>query len=433
MMRRLLLACLLLAPTMAHAEVEVDTTRLGHGVRAWYSENDTVPVVHITLTFEGAGSVSDSLGKQGRAALAANMLTEGAGPYDAVGYARAMEDKAIQISADASADRLTVQVHTLREHAEEAGRLLTLALTTPNFAEDDLGRVRAQTLSYLTRLKENPSYVASRRFEEVAFAGHPYASPVYGTLRSLTGMMPQDLRDYMATYVTRGNMLVTAAGDVDAGLLDDMLGPLVEALPDGDAGPVPVTRISMKDGGTSERVAMDVPQSTVVFAAPAIPRKDPRFYTAYLLNDILGGNGLTARLAEGVRQQQGLVYHISSALDERAGTSLITGTLATRSGQEADAIARVKAILSDIRTRGVTTAECEDARTHALGAFALQMDNSRNVASTLMSMRVYDLGTDYPEKRAEYFKDVRCADINTLASELLVPEKFLFVTAGAGQ
>src|SRR5690606_38697996 len=81
--------CAVAAPALA--SVDVETTRLGHGVRAWYAASQAVPVVSVAISIEGAGYAGDPMGKEGRAALAAAMLTEGAGPYDALGFAQALE------------------------------------------------------------------------------------------------------------------------------------------------------------------------------------------------------------------------------------------------------------------------------------------------------------------------------------------------------
>jgi len=429
-MRKLCFVLMLCVPMVAQAAVDVNTTRIGHGVRAWYASDQSVPVVHVAISFEGAGSISDPQSRAGRAALAASMLTEGAGSLDSTGFQRALEDKAIQLDMSASDDRLTINVHCLREHAVRAGELLAMALNAPHFADEDLARVKMQTLSMLARLEESPGFQATRKFEEVAFAGHPYAGAHYGTSASVRAMSAQDLRDYMATYVTRSNVLIAAAGDVDSSLLDTMLEPVVKALGHSDAGPVRATTMQMQGAGQSLSVEMDVPQSVVLFAAPSVARDDKRFYGMYLLNEILGGNVFTARLADGLRQKKGLVYGVNTALENRDGIALLRGNLATRTERTQESIEAVKTILSDLRTRGVTTQECEDARLHVLGAFPLQLDGSQNIANTLLMMRMYHLGEDYIDERAKKFNAVSCTDLNTLAKEFLAPERFLFVTAG---
>ena len=427
--RFIILFSLLIAP-LAHAEVQVETNSLGHGVKAWYAANETVPVVDVILSFEGAGSASDPEGKGGRAAFAASLLTEGAGTMDSIAFRRALEEKAITIEAETDEDRLRIHVYCLREHAERAGELLALALTKPALAEADQARMKTDIASVIARLDERPGYQAQRLLAARAFRNHPYANTPYGTPTTLAGLNAQDVRDYLNTYVTRGNLIVAAAGDVDASLLDKMLEPLVDGLPSNDSGAVSVTKVTMAGGGETLRKSMPVPQTSILFAAPGVARDDPRFYTAYLLNHILGGNALFSRLGDQVRQQKGLVYSIDTDLDVKRGTSLITGALATRNATADEATAAVKAVLSDLHDKGVTTQECADAKSYVIGAYARKLDSSRSVSEVLLAMQIHHLGENYINEREALFSNISCADINTLAAELLDPSRFLFAIVG---
>ncbi len=425
----LLLACALFAAP-AIAAVEVETTNLGHGVKAWYSVNDAVPVVDVVLSFEGAGSASDAEGKSGRAAFAASLLTEGAGALDSTAFRHALEEKAITIDASTEEDRLRIHIYCLREHAVRAGELLALALKSPLLAEADQARMKAEITSLIQQLDERPSYRAGRLLTERGFKGHPYANAPYGTAASLAALSAQDVKDYLATYVTRGNVLVAASGDVDSGLLKDMLKPVVEALNENDSGAVSVTRTTMVGGGEVLKAAMPVPQTSILFAAPAIARDDARFYALYLLNHILGGSALFSRLGEDMRQQKGLVYGVDTDLEMKRGASLIEGSMATRNASADEALEEVKKVLGELHDHGVTTEECADAKGYVLGAFARQLDSSRSVTNLLMSMQIHHLGEDYVTKREQLFTKVSCADINALAAELLAPSRFLFAVVG---
>lgn len=427
-----MMVCALFVALPAHAQVDVETTRIA-GVKVWYAASDTVPVVDVRLDFEGAGNASDPEGKSGRAAFAAAMLSEGAGTLDSVAFARALEEKAITIEVRASDDRLSLRVHCLREHAARAGELLALALSQPQLTDTDTARVKSQMLSQLAQLEEEPGYQAGQLLASRGFKGHPYANAPYGTPASIPVLSPQDVRDYLGTYVTRGNVRIAAAGDVDSSLLDTVLGPALEALAENDAGAVAITQTTLQGGGETVRQPMAVPQSVVVFAAPMVARDDPKFYAAYVLNQILGGSTLTSRLGNELRQKKGLVYGVDTDLDMRRGASLVVGTLATRNNSADAAVAEARAVLQAMHDKGVTTEECADAKSYAVGAFALQLDSSSKVAEILMTMQRYGLGEDYLEKREKLFTRVSCAEVNAVAEELLSPARFLFaVVGGAG-
>ncbi|MFZ4540675.1 MAG: M16 family metallopeptidase [Rickettsiales bacterium] len=428
--RLIIMVCAVFFSSAAQAAIEVETTSIGHGVKAWYAPNDAVPVVDVVMSFEGAGSASDPEGKSGRAAFAASMLTEGAGTMDSSAFRRAMEEKAITIEMNTDEDRLTVHVYCLREHAKRAGELLALALSQPPLAEADQARMKSDLSSMLARLNERPAYRASRLLTERAFKGHPYANSPYGDAASLASLNAEDVKDYLRTYVTRGNVLIAASGDVDASLLDDMLDPVVDALASNDSGAVAVTQTALQGQGETLKAAMDVPQTTVLFAAPAIARDDPRFYAQYLLNHVLGGSALFSRLGNEVRQKKGLVYSIDSDLDMKRGSAVIGGSLGTRNATADEAVSEVKQVLSDIHLKGVTTHECTDAKSYVIGAIARQMDSSTSVARLLLTMQIHKLGEDYIEKRDSLFTKVSCADINAVAAEVLNPANFVFAIVG---
>jgi zinc protease len=429
--RHIVVAALwLFAATNAHAAITVETTSIGHGVKAWYAQNPSAPVVDVVLSFEGAGSTSDPEGKGGRAAFAASMLTEGAGSLDSAAFRRALEEKAITLSVDTSDDRLQIHIYCLRENAARAGELLAMALAQPLLAEADQQRMKSDIISLLARLDERPGYKAGRMLSERAFKGHPYANAHYGDVASVTALSANDVRDFMRTYITRGNVLIAASGDVDASLLDDMLEPVVDALADNDTGAVAVSQTSLAGSGEIVRQTMPVPQTTVLFAAPAIARDDARFYAQYLLNYVIGGSALFSRLGEEIRQKKGLVYSIDTDLEMKRGAAMITGGFATRNASAEEAITQVKTVLDKLHKVGVTTQECDDAKSHVIGAFTRKLDGSAAVTQMLMAMQIHKLGEDYIEKRAELFGNVSCGDINAVASEILNPANFLFAVVG---
>lgn len=424
-----MLATLLLLAAPAHAGVEVKTVRLADGVEAWYAPSSAVPVVDILLSFEGAGAAGDPAGKGGRAAFAAAMLTEGAGSYTAQAFARALDENAITMDIRADQDRLSVHLYFLREHAAKAGELLALALGQPTLAEADIARVKAQQASLLSQLSERPSYKAGRLLAMRAFKGHPYANAVYGTPASVAALGAQDVRDYLASQLARQGLIVSAAGDIDGPLLSDILRPTIAALKD-TRSPATVPDAPMQGAGETLRETQEVPQTVVVFAAPGLRRDDPDFYTAYLLNEILGGGTLTSRLGNEVRQKKGLVYGIDTNLEVRSKNNLISGQFATRNSSAAEAVAEVKSILAAMAEHGVTTEECTDAKGYILGHFPLQLDRTGNIAAMLFTMQLYHLGPDYMEDRVKLFNRVGCDDINRVAAKLLPPERFLFAIVG---
>jgi zinc protease len=410
--------------------ITVDIATMDGGVQVWVAEDTTLPLVTLVLTFEGAGTTTDAPGYLGRAAFTAAMLTEGAGSYDAQAFAEHLAEHAIDISASVNEDALTVRVQTLREHLPYAIELVSLALSNPQFAAADVARVKAQTLAQLQRAQESPTYRASRLLATTLYGTHPYANAALGTPEDVAGLQLADMRDYVGSYLTRGHISVAAAGDISADDLADALDPLLQALPENIVGPAASAPVSVANLGTSTRENMEVPQTVILFALPWVSRGDPSFYASYLVKEILGGSGLTSRLAEAVRQSDGQVYSVSADLDLLKSSSILVGYAATRNDQVDDVKQRIRDTITELRLKGATTEECADAKTFVIGSLPIQLDSTGAMASMLQMMQRFDLSEDYLETRAATFDAISCQDINEEARNLLDPEALVFAVVG---
>ena len=154
------------------------------GIEAWLVREHTVPLVALNYAFHG-GSTQDEPDKAGTASLAADLLDEGAGDLDGKTFHERLENHAIELGFQVGRDDLHGSLRTLNEHREEAFDLLRLALGAPRFDADAVERVRGQTLASLRRDSTNPNSLASRRWWETAFPGHPYGRESKGTLESV--------------------------------------------------------------------------------------------------------------------------------------------------------------------------------------------------------------------------------------------------------
>lgn len=422
-------AMLLLGAAPLHAET-LETETLDGGVPLWVAPEPTLPLVTIRFTFQGAGSVSDSEGTLGRATLVSSLLGEGGGDLDAVAFQQALAAEAIQFSAVADSDSLHVTLVSLRQSLPQAIVLATKALAAPRFDAADVARLKGAQVARLKRAAEQPAYVASRLLSSHLFAGHPYASPTLGTAEDIAALNTSDLRDYVATYLTRGTLMMAASGDISAAELEDALAPFIQALPENIAGMSPVSPVVLPKETKVLRQQAEVPQSVILFALPWVARTDERFYASYLAANILGENPLGSRLGDVLRREGGKVYDVRSDIEIRRGASVLMGSAATRNDQVEETIAAIRQTFADFAARGATSEECADAKSYVIGRFPMQFDSTADRAATLQMMQFYQLPEDYLEKRSEIFDAVRCEEINRIAAQFLNPKHLIFAVVG---
>lgn len=415
-------------PLSAHA-VTVKEIQTPAGVTAWLVEDHSQPIIAARVLFADAGTAAGSPEKSGAALVTADMLMEGAGERDALAFAKAAENAAVQLSTGAEEDALSVSLKTLRGERAVAFSLLADLLQRPRFDAAALARVSAQHVSALKQAAEDPGYLAESAWRAAAFPGHPYGAPPLGRAEDITRLTPQDLRDFTAQHLTRANARVAMVGDVTekeaATLIDQAMGALpagktASALPD----------VAVAATKAPQMITHDIPQTVVVFGWQGVKRSDADYLAAYVLNEILGGGGLTSRLSKSIREEAGLAYYAQSDLDPMLHGATLHGVFATRNDQVARAVEIFKKTIADTRDKGVTAQELQAAKDYITGSFAVHMDGTEKLAAYLANLQLHGLPVTYIAERNALINAVTLADVNRMAAKLLSPAPVLVQVGG---
>jgi zinc protease len=378
-----------------------------------------------------AGSAYDPKNKAGLAAFTADLLNEGAGNLNSQTYQAALNNKAIRLTMTPQRDYLVITLVTLSENAQDAFRLLGLALTKPRFDADAIARVRAQIVAALQQEDEDPPNVASKGFSSTFFGDHPYAHPINGTLDSIVHISRNDIRTFQRTHWVRNGLRITISGDADPKTLKMLIGSAFGQLPAEWPPPVPPVE---HDGAPGLHVIpMPVPQPTAIFGLPGILRSDKDFIPAYVANYILGGGGFSSRLMREVREKRGLTYGISTSLDTLRKAGLFAGQVATRAGAMRQTIDVVRATMKDFTENGANAKELADAKTYITGSFPLSLSSNVGIANQLGAFQRVGLPIDYVSKRNALINTVTLDDIKRVAKRLFSPEKLTIVIGGSLQ
>ena len=421
------LFALLSVAQIAQAEVKIQEITSPGGIKAWLSEETSIPFVALELRFKGGASM-DRPGKRGSVNLMTALLEEGTGDLDARGFAAASEAIAGQFRDDVGDDTLRISARFLTEKTADSMELLRGSIIAPNFPQDAVDRVRAQVLSGIASDATDPNSIARARFDERLYGDHPYGSALDGTTESVTALTREDIITAHRDTIVKDRLYVSAAGDISAEelgvLLDDLLGdlPLSEQpLPD---------HVQIDTTAEIEIVDFDTPQSVAIFGHKGITRQDPDFFPAYVLNEILGSGGFEARLMHEVREKRGLTYGIYSYLSPRDYAEGYFGSFASANDRIAEAIDVVRAEWAKAAENGVTEEELEAAKTYLTGAYALRFDSNAAIARIMVGMQQEGLTPDYITTRNAQIEAVTMDDVRRVAMRVLLPDELFFVVVG---
>jgi len=400
------------------------------GIKAWLVRDSTVPMLALDYAFAG-GANADPADKTGVAHVVGAMLDEGAGDLDARAFQELIEEKAIHLGFTAGRDHFRGSLRSLSANLDDAVKLLNLALTAPRFDPEPLERIRDQSQAQLVRGTTNPNQIANRRWWAEAFPNHPYGRPSDGTPESLAAITAADLRAYVRNVFARDTLTVGIVGDIDVAAAGKLIDRVFGGLP-AKATLAPVPDVAMHGLGERIVVNLDVPQTVISFGGPGLARRDPDFFTAYVVNHIYGGGSMTSRLYQEVREKRGLAYGVGTRLVWMDRASIMSGGTATRSDKAGETLALMEEETRRMAMEGPTQEELDKAKAYLKGSYALGFDTSAKIAGQLVQIQLDKLGIDYPERRGAMIDAVTLSEAKRVAKRLL-DAKMLTLVVGRAQ
>ena len=421
---------------IAHAPEVTSASRAEHvqkvitpgGLTAWLVESYAVPLVALEFALRG-GASQDPVDKPGVATLLAGMLDEGAGPFDARGFHRAIEDQAIHLGFGADRDSLSGHLQTLSRNVDKAFELLKLALTQARLDAHDVARVRSQLVAELKRDANDPDAMAARAFREAAFPNHPYGRPVRGELTTIDTLVREDIIALRERLFSSKDLKIAVVGAIDAStlstMLDDVFGAFAKT---NDLIAIPPIRVN--NVGVRKITDVDVPQSTIRFGRPGVTKHDPDYFAVVVANHILGGGTFTARLFHEVREKRGMAYSVYSQLNEYDQCPMLIGAAATKNERAGEALKIIEEEVRRFADHGPTEDELDKAKKYLIGSYALRFDTSTKIASQLVNLQLDGFDAAYLDRRNDRIAAVTLTDCQRAAKKLLGDGSLLVSVAG---
>jgi zinc protease len=340
-----------------------------------------------------------------------------------------LDELGIELGFDADWDTLTGGMRLLTRDRDEAFRLLGLALTAPRFDADAVARVKAQMLSAIAGDADDPETAAWQAWLRLTLGDHPYARPVKGTPASIAAISAADLKGYVTQHLARDQIHIAVVGDIAPATLATLLDKAFAALP-AKAVPLEVPAAHFASPGGIAVIRRDLEQSVVVFGEAGTARKDPDYYAAVLLDDIMGGGNLTSRLEESLRERRGLVYSVGTYNQSFDHVAILGGSLATKNATAGEAIQLVREEWQRLHDEGPSATELADAKTHVIGQFPLRFTSTYGAARTLLAIQLDGQPIDYIDRRATLYGQVNLEDAKRVARKLYDAAALRFLLLG---
>ena len=416
---------------------DVQTAELSNGVDIVFVRRDAVPVVEMQMVFD-AGYAADSAegGMLGLNSFMMDMLDEGAGRMDALEISAEAERLGANLSTGANLDLSTVTLSALSSNLQPSLNLMATVITDPTFADDDIERVREQTLNGIRQEMANPIAIALRTLPpEMYGEGHAYSVPFTGsgTPEAVQGFTREALVAHQQTWLRPDNATLFIVGDTTLEEITPMLERAFRRWT-APSTPLPVKNMGQASNSGQPRVIIvdrpNSPQSLILagLIGPEGTVEDPEVYSA--MNDAIGGS-FTARVNMNLREDKGWSYGAQTLLWGARGQRPWIVYAPVQTDRTADSLSELLREFHEFTsTNPATEAELERSVNNSTRSLPGQFETAAAVRGSLVSSYNYGRDWNYPATLTERYRALELGPIHEAAEEVVNTDNLVWLIVG---
>ena len=161
-----------------------------------------------------------------------------------------------------------------------------------------------------------------------------------------------------------------------------------------------------------------------------LPRAHPDYFPLKLVNYILGEGGFSSRLMARIRSDLGFTYGIRSSFSFRRAPGPFIVSTFTPAENTAQVVKEIRTVITEVHQNGVTDQELAEAQSYYVGHFPLGLETSRGIGRQVLSMDLYDLGTDYLKSYCDQIRGVTLKTAAAAAQDHLQPDNLVTLVMG---
>jgi predicted Zn-dependent peptidase len=377
----------------------------------------------------GSGSRDEAPEVNGVSHFVEHMVFKGTTSRSAQQIAREVDTIGGNLDAFTGKEMVCFNIKVLDENVAPALDVLSDLVLHPTFTPEELAREQGVILEEIKMDEDNPDYLVHEIFTQNFWKGDALGRPILGTEKTVSSFNQQIVFDFYNSRFTPRNMVFSAAGNLEhdafVAQVERQFGSLAAdgaALLAGPKAPTATPHITLKRKKSLEQVQL-------CLGVPAPPVNDPGRYGVYLLNTMLGG-GMSSRLFQTIREDQGLAYSIYSEMNPFRDT----GSLCVYAGTSVDKSEKVLRLtleeLRRLKEEIVSEAELKRAKDQLKSNMVIGLESSGSRMSNLARQQMYFGRFFGVDEIIEEIEAVTSGDVQELAQRLFRPEAIALTLLG---
>lgn len=359
--------------------MEYNTITLPNGLRVIHLHSQS-PVVYCGYEV-CAGTRDERNGEEGIAHFCEHVTFKGTEHRTAMQILNRLESVGGELNAFTNKEDTVYYSAILKEHFPRAVDLLTDIVFFSTYPQHEINKEVEVICDEIESYNDSPAELIYDDFESAVFAGHPLGHNILGSEEMLKGYTTEDALRFTRRYYRPENTVFFVSGDVDFKRVVALVKKATVSFP--EAQPlIDVTPAAVLPDYEPQTIRHDrgTHQAHVMVGNRAYSVHDKRRMPLYLLNNILGGPGMNARLNISLRERNALVYTVESSMVCYSDTGLWTTYFGCDPKDVDKCLRFVRRELDKVMQRPLSANQLRMAKHQIKGQIGVACDNRESFA-----------------------------------------------------
>ena len=359
-----------------------------------------------------------------------HMVFKGSKRRDAYQIALSLESVGGHLDAFTGREVTCFYARALEEQLELAVDVLADLTLAPRLNTADVAKEKQVIAEEIHNYEDTPDDCVHDLFADVVWSGHPLGNRILGSEASVTSFTPEQIAAYHTQHYTAPNLLVAIAGRFDWERVVELVGRHFAAAPVGPAQPAAPPRVAGDARAEVIHHVRDLAQQYLCIGAPGLPQEHPDRYALILLSTILGG-GMSSRLFQRVREQEGLAYSVYAYSDSYEDAGIFCASMSVHPSQGRKAVHLTLSEFDRIARDGTPEDELESAKAQLKGSLLLGLESTSNRMHRIARNTLYS-GRFVPvDELVQTIEAVTAEDVRRVAVQFLSRGRLALVALGS--
>jgi predicted Zn-dependent peptidase len=399
--------------------MEVVFHTLKNGIRLVHHRIPGI-VAHCGLMIN-AGSRDETESEHGIAHFIEHMLFKGTTKRKAYHILSRLEDVGGELNAYTTKEETAIHASFMKEHYDRAIEIISDIAFNSVFPSREIEKEKEVVIEEINSFKDNPAELIFDDFEEQIFLNQPIGRNILGTVDTVKAFSRENIHSFISANYSTSQMVFCSVGNIPDEKIIRLFSRYFSEVPERTILPKKTKSWIYRPSSVSR--SMDTYQSHCIIGNVAYDLKDKRRPGMYLLNNILGGQGLNSRLNLSLREKNGLAYNVESSYNPYCDTGVFSIYFGTDNHNLAKSISIAEAELKKLCTVKLGSIQLSKARNQIKGYLARGYENHENLMLSIGKSILVFNKIETVEEACEKIDRVTADEILETANEVFEKAK----------